>query len=190
MCDNERLRANLHCVGIAHNHIKERRARRAVTKASGGTLSDYVPFYFAPRSPMLYSLGGGFVEGYAEGENPIVHLVTSAEAVSAAGLPFTFTDGHAELAVSGFFDNLDDLATKVDWQVMKSTSWGDTSEEPDRKRKRQAEFLVHHSAPWTLVQNIGVKTQATKMEIEEMLGAGTHRPTVTVKRNWYYGRKA
>ena len=41
-CDNERLRADLRCVGIAHNHIKERRARRAVTKASGGTLADYV----------------------------------------------------------------------------------------------------------------------------------------------------
>ena len=89
-CDNERLGTNLPSVGIAHNHIKERRARRGVTRANRGTLADYVPFYFAPRSPMLYSIGGGFVEGYADGEDPILHLVTSAEVVKAVGLPFTF----------------------------------------------------------------------------------------------------
>lgn len=185
-CDNERVRTNLRCIGIAHTHIKERRAKRAVTKAIGGTLADYVPFYFAPRSPMLYSIGGGFVEGYTDGEDPILHLVTTAEAVAAAGLPFTFTDGHAELAVSDFFENLAELATKVDWPVMRLTYWNDTPEQPDRKRKRQAEFLVHHFAPWTLLQGIGVKTPAMKMHIEEMLGASTHRPTVSVKRNWYY----
>jgi hypothetical protein len=135
---------------------------------------------------MLYSIGGGFVEGYADGENPILHLVTSAEVVEAAGLPFTFTDGHAELAVSDFFDNLGELATKVDWQVMRSTYWNDTPEQPDRKRKRQAEFLVHRFAPWTLIQDIGVKSPRMKTDIEEMLRASTHRPTVTVKQNWYY----
>lgn len=185
-CDEERLRRKLRCVGIAHNHIKERRARRAVTKANGGTLADYVPFYFAPRSPMLYSIGGGFVEGYTDGEDPILHLVTSAEIVRAAELQFTFTDGHAELAVSDFFDNLAELATKVDWQVMRSRYWYDTPEQPDRKRKRQAEFLVHRFAPWTLIQDIGVKSPAMKTEIEDMLRTSTYRPTVTVKRNWYY----
>lgn len=135
---------------------------------------------------MLYSIGGGFVEGYADGEDPILHLVTSAEVVKAVGLPFTFTDGHAELAVSEFFDNLAELATKVDWQVMRSTYWNDTPEQPDRKRKRQAEFLVHRFAPWTLMQDIGVKSQEMKTEIEQILRASTHRPTVTIKRNWYY----
>jgi hypothetical protein len=135
---------------------------------------------------MLYSIGGGFVEGYKDGEDPILHLVTTAEAVAAAGLPYTFTDGHAELAVSDFFENLAEIATKVDWPVMRLTYWNDTPEQPDRKRRRQAEFLVHHFAPWTLVQEIGVKTQAMKMHIEEILGASTHRPRVSVKRNWYY----
>lgn len=185
-CDNERLRVRLRCVGIAHNHIKERRARRAVTKARRGTLADYVPFYFAPRSPMLYSIGGGFVEGYTDGEDPILHLVTTAEAVAAAGLPFTFTDGHAELAVSEFFDDLTQLADKIDWKVMASTYWNDTPEDPDRKRKRQAELLVHHFAPWSLVQSIGVKNLVMKERVEEMLATATHRPVVTVKRNWYY----
>lgn len=54
-CDNLIPQRNLHPQGIAHQHIKERRARRIVNVAAGGTLADYVPFYFAPRSPMLYA---------------------------------------------------------------------------------------------------------------------------------------
>ncbi len=52
-----------------------------------GTLDDHVPFYFAPRSPMLYSIHGGYVEGYVVGQRSVIHLVSSAEAVSAAGVP-------------------------------------------------------------------------------------------------------
>ena len=126
------------------------------------------------------------MEGYTDGEDPILHLVTTAEAVAAAGLPFTFTDGHAELAVSEFFDDLTQLADKIDWKVMASTYWNDTPEDPDRKRKRQAELLVHHFAPWSLVQSIGVKNLVMKERVEEMLATATHRPVVTVKRNWYY----
>ena len=54
-CDREAAERGLAEVGIAHQHIKDRRAGRRVPLPPGGTLDDYVPFYFAPRSPMLYS---------------------------------------------------------------------------------------------------------------------------------------
>lgn len=135
---------------------------------------------------MLYSIAGGFVKGYSDGEDAILHLVATAEAVAARGLPFTFTDGHAELAVSKFFDDLAQLADEVDWKIMGSPYWKDTSEEPDRKRKRQAEFLIHHFVPWNLVENIGVKTAAVKKSVAEMLATSTHQPIVRVEQKWYY----
>ena len=46
-----------------------------------------------------------------------------------------------------FFDRLDDL-DKVDWKIMKSKYWNDTDEDPDRKRRRRAEYLVHQLFPW------------------------------------------
>lgn len=52
---------------------------------------------------MLYAIYKGNVEGYKDGQNPILHLTSSVEAVEEAGLPFAFTDGHAEMAISDFF---------------------------------------------------------------------------------------
>ncbi len=86
-CDREAADRGVAKIGIAHQHIKERRARRHVPISPGGTLDDYVPFYFAPRSPMLYSIHGGYVEGYSDGQRSVIHLVSSAEAVSATGVP-------------------------------------------------------------------------------------------------------
>jgi hypothetical protein len=91
-----------------------------VPVAAGGSLNDYVPFCFAPRSPMLYAIYKGNVEGYKDGQNPILHLTSSVEAVEQAGLPFAFTDGHSEMAISDFFADTDRL-DKVDWDIMKAT---------------------------------------------------------------------
>jgi hypothetical protein len=134
---------------------------------------------------MLYSIQGGYVEQYREGQRPVVHLASSAEAVAAAGLPFTFTEGHAELAYSSFFEDLADL-DKVDWQVMRSRWWNDTVEDMDRKRRRQAEFLVHNFFPWELVTKIGVIDQRAAEQVNEVLRRAAHRPTVVVESSWYY----
>jgi hypothetical protein len=77
-------------VNIAHGHIQDRRARKKVHCRPGGTLYDYVPFYFVPRSPMLYAISQGVVSGYSEGEKPLIHLVAEAEAIAQAELRFVF----------------------------------------------------------------------------------------------------
>lgn len=148
-CDSESEQRGLAEVSIAHRHIKERRAQKPVPCAACGTLADYVPFYLAPRSPMLYAIHKGNVQTYTEGQKPILHLVSSAEVVQEAGLAFTFTDGHAEMDISTFFTDLNDLE-KIDWDIMQSRYWYDTLKDGDRKRRRQAEFLVHSFFPWHL----------------------------------------
>jgi hypothetical protein len=60
-------------------------------------VADYVPFYFAPRSPMLYKLHKGGVPNYTNGQDPLVYLVSSAEAVAASGASFVFSGGVARV---------------------------------------------------------------------------------------------
>jgi hypothetical protein len=185
ICDRHRDESGVVCKGIAHNHIKERRARRCVPVAAQGTLADYVPFYFAPRSPMLYTIDRGNVEGYQGGQNPILHLCAEVQDPVDHGLTYCFTDGHADMAVSEYFENLERL-DRIDWNVMSSVYWNDTQEYPDRKRRRQAEFLVHEFFPWEFVKEIGVINGKIETQVSALLAEVEHRPAVTVRRDWYY----
>jgi hypothetical protein len=170
---------------IGYADLKGRRAQRPMPLDPGGVLADYVPWYFAPRSPMLYVIHKGGVPGYNEGQQPIVHLVSSVERVVAAQLPFVFTDGHAYVAFSRFFADLQQL-DQIDWPLMRSRYWADTDEDNDRERRRNAEFLVHQRLPWQLIGAIGVRTTAVAEQVKALLHATSHRPDVVVRPAWYY----
>ncbi len=184
LSDAKMEQSGVESVGIAHQHIKERRARRSVPVCRQGTLADYVPFYFGPRSPMLYAIHRGAVEGYDDGQRSILHLTSAAELVVQSGLPFAFTEGHAEIAFSELFDDLEFLNT-IDWVVMASHYWNDTNTDSDRKRRRQAEFLVHDFFPWTLVTGIGVIGSRMASEVGAALRQSDHQPEVVVESGWY-----
>jgi hypothetical protein len=79
-------------------------------------LHDYVPFYFAPRSPMLYTINNGNVPGCNHRQDDIVHLVGDTQSVLAAGHRFVFSDIHAALDYARFFDDLTDLK-QIDWRI-------------------------------------------------------------------------
>jgi ssDNA thymidine ADP-ribosyltransferase, DarT len=149
-------------------------------------LADYVPFYFAPRSPMLFTISRGNVEGYSDGQRPIVHLVSSVEAISGLASRCCFTDGHADMTISQFSDDLTQLQKMIDWKLMKSRYWNDTSEQPDRKRRRQAEFLVHKFFPWAAVKQIGVYNREVGSEVEYILLRAQDRPMLVTEPSWYY----
>jgi len=180
-CDRDAKKINF--VGIGHKHIKTRRDNTRVPKGPGGVVSDYVPFYFAPRSPMLCAIHSGAVAGYKGGQVSVIHLCSSTEAVEAEGLEWVFTEGQAAMDFTDFFDDFEDLK-KIDWPLMKAKYWHDTNDQPDRKRRRQAEFLVHTFFPWKLVFEIGVCNAATEQKVQEILNG--NKPPVTVRQGWYY----
>lgn len=170
---------------IAHRSIQDRRAHTRVPCGPRGVLHDYVPFYFGSRSPMLYTISRGNVEGFSGGQGCIVHLVSTVQAVQTEGLGFVFTDGHGIMVFTEFYDDLARL-DEVDWPLMSAQYWADTDDDLDRKRRRQAEFLVHQRFPVTLIHAIGVMDQHRKSETEALLaGLGLAIP-VSVQRGWYY----
>ncbi len=184
---NNRLKSeSINYVDIAHEAIQDRRAITPVPCAVGGYLHDYIPWYFAPRSPMLYSIFRGKVQGYEDGQIPVIHLVAAVENVAQAGIPFAFTDGHAIVRYSEFYDNLHYLNDAIDWEIMKARFWADTDEDGDRKRRRQAEFLVYGFLPWTVVGEIGVINPQMQAQVAEILQIFTDSTPVRVERHWYY----
>lgn len=171
---------------IAHPHIQDRRADKIVPCSRGGNLHDYVPFYFAPRSPMLYAIHGKKVSSYQEGQSTIIHLVSTAEAISAHGADFTFTDGHAAMAYADFHTDIKKLEAVIDRDVMQSKYWFDTNDDPNRKFRRQAEFLVYASLPVSLITEVGVCNSEIKEQVEQIFVGTNHRPLVQIHSDWYY----
>lgn len=183
-CDKRCLAEDVGRRSIAHQHIKARRDRTSVTVAKGGTLSDYVPFYLAPRSPMLYAIDGGYVQGYDGGQREVVHL---AVAVAEVARPdeFVVTDGHAELALSSQFGTLEGL-DEVDWNIMHTNYWRDTDDDGDRKRRRQAEFLVYDTVPFAAVRVIGVRDLEARARVVAALDGSEFEPAICIRKDWYY----
>jgi hypothetical protein len=186
-CDRERQTRCPDAVNIAYQDLKGRRANTSVYVGPRGNLCDYVPFYFAPRSPMLLAISNGHVPGYVGGKEGVVYLVTSCETVSHAGLPFVFTDGHAVKRLTNQFDDLAKL-TEIDWPLMRARWWNDTDQDGDRKRRRQAEFLVRDFCPWQIIEGIGVYDEKRAAAVRETLAnaSAPHSPDVKIKRAWYY----
>jgi hypothetical protein len=184
-CDRVAQEEGLNTVHIAHQDLKVRRAQTPVPCSAGGTLCDYVPHYFAPRSPMLYSIHMGNVVGYSGGQKQVAYFVSTAEAVASAGLSFAFTDGHPVMDLSDFFDDLGDLA-EVDWPLMRERYWRDTLDDPDRKRRRQAEFLVHSLMPLDLVDEVVVADERRQAIVQAAFDGQEVMPAVRIDRDFYF----
>jgi hypothetical protein len=75
---------------------------------------------------------------------------------------------------------------KLRWDVINDSRWANTPDDNDRKRSKQAEFLVHDMVPWPFVQSIGVMTEATRDRALAAMASATHRPPVTLQPKWYY----
>ena len=182
---------------IAHVGAQSSRSGRSVIDPPGGTVHDFVPFYFAPRSPMLFAINSGRVDGCELRQADILHFETTVEAVTAANYDFLFYDRNATLRYSEAFNDLALLLTKVAWDLITESPQLDgycqyfhnTSSNQryiDRMERRQAEFLVKQRVELQCMTRIGVIDPAKAQIVAEVLEeADIHLP-VEVKSDWYF----
>jgi hypothetical protein len=171
--------------------IKERRRQRVVPISPGGHVGDYVPFYYAPRSPMLFRIACDHRDSipgrYADGDRPLAYLVTTVGAVVDAGLDWIATDGNAVTATTEFTSDLPSLETLVDWPLMRAERWNSTDEDPDRQRRRLAEFLVHQRVPLSLISWVAAYDDQYKDRIKRAMTGHPLADRIIVRPGWYYG---
>jgi hypothetical protein len=184
--DTERERRGLCPTNISHAEIKERRKKAQVLVSKCGVVADYVPFYFCSRSPMLYSIHNGRVEGYPDGQGKILHPCACLSDVLSS-CEWCASDGHAVMKWSDFYDSKEALHD-FDWEAIRTNHWGYPyfTNDSDLKRRKQAEFLVHYFFPWRLFMGIGVIDSEMQKQVEHILLNTDHRPEVKVIRSWYY----
>lgn len=174
-------------VAVGMSSIKQRRLGLPVKCFAGTMVGQYVPFYFCPRSIMLYLLHmGNHPElAYRGGQTPIVHLeaeiVPSCDWADAQGLRWAFTLSNAGAVYTEFRSDVEDLAD-IDWQAVAASDF----RSPSVKEGKQAEFLVEQRYAWTLIQRVGVRNEAMRERVLAELDDAEHQPRVDVLPRWYF----
>src|SRR6266446_10848878 len=94
---------------IGNQELVGKRSNRIIDVPPQGTLSDYIPFYFTPHSPMLYNIKTGW-NGLKQTPMPdIAIIVSSLYALAERGIRFVFADRHAYVMAAQFSNDLGDL---------------------------------------------------------------------------------
>ncbi|MBC7974635.1 MAG: DUF4433 domain-containing protein [Myxococcales bacterium] len=173
--------------GIGMSTIKQRRLALPVTCHPNDRVGDYVPFYFCPRSIMLFVIhcANNPELAYRSGQGPIVHLQADLHAVIAWARQnrrrWAFSLSNAGARYATFRANPVEL-DQLDWTAIASTDF----RSPVLKEAKQAELLVHGSFPWFLVEDLGVISDVVRGQAEAAIAGSPHRPPVTVRPKWYY----
>jgi len=187
LCDAEIVRRDPPGTTIGMNGIKQRRLNElTLTSYPELHVGDCVPFYFCPRSVMLYLIyqGNHPEMTYRGGQGPIIHLEADLRQTvawaEANGQRWAFTLSNAG---AYYFEDRCSLAqlNEIDWAAVQATNW-----RGPLKEGKQAEFLVAQRFPWELVSRIGVRTQQVHAQVGTALQAAGHRPRVEIKPEWYY----
>lgn len=172
---------------IGMSTIKARRLKLPVKCYPDDCVGDYVPFYFCPRSVMLYVINcGNHPElAYHRGQGLIVHLEVDLNAAmdwaDSTGGRWAFSLSNAGANYTEFRKRRDQL-DDVDWAAVAATDFSSR----EVKEGKQAEFLMHQFFPWPLVQRIGVmSTKVQTRVLSALVGVG-HSPAVEVRSDWYF----
>ncbi len=184
-CDAQIMHRNPPGTVIGMNEIKQRRLGLPLSSHSDLHVGDCVPFYFCPRSVMLYLIYRRNHPdlAYRGGQDPIIHLEADFHAsikwAEENQKRWAFTSSNAG---SSFFEDYcaqNDLS-KIDWDAVHAVNWQSCKDE------KQAEFLLENRSPWHLIEGIGVCSYETYNQVSTALQAAVHKPQLEIVRKWYY----
>jgi len=172
-------------VNIGNPELISKRATRVVPVAPGGTLNDYVPFYFTPFSPMMFNIHTGRGAVPKRSNEEICILVSSVHRVVQLNLPYVFTDRHAYTSLAEFSSTQADLA-RVDWPLLQARNFARNPDDPEQIERYQAEVLIHQHMPISGLLGVVCYTNAVKNDIDAQCGAFDLQLDVRAMPQWYF----
>jgi len=182
-CANSRMKdADYRIIG--NRDLITKRADRVVPIHPKGTLSDYIPFYFAPCSPMLLNIKTGYGGIQETPMSDIVFLVSSLHKLNQHDRSFVFTDRHAYLSTARFFNNIDDL-NSIDWTLLNSRDFKRDPNDPGKVERYQAEALVYEHLPVSMLTHIVSYNQEQRDHVNALIYNASVNVTIVMKPNWY-----
>ena len=169
---------------IGNVELIDKRSRRVVGVPPGGTLSDYVPFYFTPYSIMMYNIKTGYNVKQVPNEE-IVIFVSSLPRVAAQGIPFVFTNQHAYPPMADYFTDLARL-DQIDWPLLQGRNFKHDPDDPAKKERYQAEALIWQHVPLEALRGVYCYTTVVEEQLRAEIQQRGLQLTVGVQQGWYF----
>lgn len=177
---------------IGMSGIKARRLKELQLSSHPGLfVGQCVPFYFCPRSIMLFLVHCANHDDltYRGGQGPIVHLESdlynAVETAEREGRRWAFTLSNAGAYYFEDRCDLDDL-DEINWDAVAANRWSGSGTSRQVKEGKQAEFLYERCFPWQLVEQIGAQSQGVAQQVANATRTAAHRPLIEVRPDWYY----
>lgn len=185
LCDEYVIKNNLAGTTIGMSSIKKRRLEELKLNTYPDLyVGQCVPFYFAPRSVMLYMIHVKSNELEYKGEqSDIIHLECDLTQLinwaNTKNKRWVFTSSNAG---SYYFEDTNNLANlaNLDWHAIQTRQWKNVVSQ------KQAEFLVEGFLDFKLVTKIGVKTDKALIKTKAILDKSSYKPALELMPNWYY----
>lgn len=147
-------------------------------------LSDYIPFYFWGRMPMLYVVQNGFNGVKQLQAEEIVYFVTTVDEIIKHKLDFLFSDKHAVTKFAKFYasDLIGDIDKIIDLNAIKADNWKKEGDN-DFKARKEAEFLIESDIPYSTLVAFIVYNEKAK---QKLLNLGIAEEKIKINPKHYF----
>lgn len=154
------------------------------TIIDGIDLTQYIPFYFGPRSVMLYVIQHGYNGVEKQKPEDIVYCVIKIADLIAGNVECLFTDGHALSAFTRFYESQDLSVVNriVSWQDVYAHYWK-SEEDTDLKRRKEAELLIKTALSRDYIRGYVVYNEEAK---QKLIRGGIDAARVQVSKSFYF----
>ena len=147
-------------------------------------LTQYIPFYFGPRSVMLYVIQNGYNGVKKQKAEDIVYCVIRINDIITNNISCIFTDGHALSAITRFYkqEELPQLNSLLSYNDVYTRYWI-CEEDIDLKRRKEAELLIEKELSQEYICGYIVYNQKAKDKLSEYGIAGNK---IVINPNYYF----
>lgn len=147
-------------------------------------LTQYIPFYFGPRSVMLYVIQHGYNGVEKQKAEDIVYCVIRISDIIANNINCIFSDGHALSAITRFHtqEELPQLNNIISYNDVYAHYWVG-EEDIDLKRRKEAELLIEKELPGEYIRGYIVYNEEAK---EKLSRYGISENRIAINSNYYF----